>query len=280
MTYKTILVHCNDARLVRSLLAPAVTLAEKFQAHLIGLSVAPPISVMTPGAFAAPPMIDDSRRQLYHLQNPALRSAFEDTTRGGTFTAEWRDADAGPFGVADVVLEHGRAADLIVASRTDPDWPAREWLDVSDRLAIDSGRPILIVPNAETRERVGTRVLVAWNGGREAARAVFDALPVLRDSEATKVIWVKQQSENGFAQSPPSNDICVPLARHGVKCDRTEQVLLQSGVGETLMACAKDFGADLVVMGCYGHSRFREFVFGGASRHFLTKSSLPMLMSH
>jgi nucleotide-binding universal stress UspA family protein len=280
MTYKTILVHCNDARRVRGLLAPAVALTEKFEAHLIGLSVVPPASLVAVGAFAAPPIIDDSRCRLYQEQNPALRSAFHDMTRGRPFPAEWRDADAGVFGVADAVLEHGRAVDLIMANQTDPEWPANEWLDVADRLALESGRPVLIVPNSGKFEFVGRRILVAWNGRREAARAVFDALPLLRSSEATKVVWVGAQGEDRSIHSLPANDVCQALARHGVKCHGTEQITSQSDIGETLMDCAKGFGADLVVMGCYGHSRFREFVFGGASRYFLTRGSLPVLMSH
>lgn len=280
MSYKTILVHCNDTHRVRGLLAPAVALADKFQAHLVGLSVVPPVSVIANGAFGAPPLIVDAQCRLYREQNPALRGAFDDMTRGKAFSTEWRDADAGSFGVIEVVLEHGRTADLIVASQTDPNAPASEWLDIADRLALESGRPVLIVPNAETPDRVGTRVLVAWNGRREAARAVFDALPILKDSASTKVVWVNSQSEGEATRLLPANDICFALARHGVKCDRTKQLSSELDAGETLMACAKDFGADLIVMGCYGHSRLREFVFGGASRYFLNKASIPVLMSH
>ena len=282
MTYKTILMNCNDHRRIGCLLTTTLALATKFQSHVIGLSVVPPVSVIATGPLYAPPIIVDAQCQLYREQNPALRKAFEDMdmTGGKPCTSEWRDADAGPFGVAEMVLEHGRAADLIVTSQTDPDWPASEWLDVADRLAFESGRPVLIVPNAHENRPVGARILVAWNGRREAARAVFDALAILKLAKATKVVWVNSQGDGDATQTQPAPDICTALARHGVKCERTEQVPPQSGVGETLMAHAKDFDADLLVMGCYGHSRLREFVFGGASRYFLTKMSMPVLMSH
>jgi nucleotide-binding universal stress UspA family protein len=200
--------------------------------------------------------------------------------RGRGFVAEWRDDDAAAFGVADCVLPYARAADLVVASQTDPAWAGSDRLDIANRLAMESGRPVLIVPNAGVHEQVGETVLVAWNGRREAARAVFDALPILQRAKSVKVVWVNPQSERETAQDVPAADVCAALARHAVKCEATEQVRPREGVGETLLGTAKDCNADLLVMGCYGHTRFREFVFGGASRHVLAHMSIPVLMSH
>jgi nucleotide-binding universal stress UspA family protein len=169
---------------------------------------------------------------------------------------------------------------LVIASQTDPDWPGTERLDVAERLAIESGRPVLIIPNTGTPERVGDKVLVAWNARREAARAVFDALPILQHAKEVRVVWVNPQAEREHTQDVPAGDICATLARHAVKCEAVEEVRPGAGVGETLLACAKDWGADLLVMGCYGHTRLREFVFGGASRHVLSRMSIPVLMSH
>jgi nucleotide-binding universal stress UspA family protein len=136
------------------------------------------------------------------------------------------------------------------------------------------------VPRSEIRGEIGERVLVAWNARREAARAVFDALPILQRAKEVKVVWVNPQSEHETAQDIPAADICAALARHGVACEATEQLRPRVNVGETLLACAKDFAADLMVMGCYGHTRLREFVFGGASRQVLKNMSIPVLMSH
>lgn len=280
MPYKTILMHCNNARRIATLLAPAVHLAETFQAHLIGLSVVPPVAIFSAGTPMGPPIIVDAHCELYRAENPAMKAPFEDAARGRGFVAEWVEDEAQAFGVADVVLEYARAADLVIAMQNDPDWPGNERLDVADRLAIESGRPVLIVPNAGSHERVGDKVLVAWNARREAARAVFDALPILLHAEEVKVVWVNPQSERERAQDVPAGDICAALARHGVKCEAMDEVRPAAGVGETLLACAKDWGADLLVMGCYGHTRLREFVLGGASRHVLAHMSIPVLMSH
>jgi nucleotide-binding universal stress UspA family protein len=280
MSYKTILVHCNDRRRIEALVAPAASLAETFQAHLIGLSVVPPVVIVPAAAALGPPVIVDAHCDLYRADNPTMRAAFEAATRDRSFVAEWRDDDAGAFGVADCVLPYAYAADLVVASQTDREWPGSDRLDIADRLAMESGRPVLIVPNAGVHSRVGGHVLVAWSGRREAARAIFDALPILRVAKDVKVVWINPQSERESAQEIPAADICTALARHGVKCEATEQIVPRGGVGETLMTRANEMSADLLVMGCYGHARLREFVFGGASRHVLSHMTIPVLMSH
>ena len=280
MSYKTILMHCNDKRRMETLLPPSVSLAETFQAHLIGLSVVPPVAVISTGMPSGPPIVLDDHCKLYREENPAMKSAFEAATRGRAFVGEWRDDEADAFGVGDRVLQYARAVDLVVAAQTDPQWAGTEWLDVADRLAMESGRPVLIIPNTGTHAGAGEKVLIAWNARREAARAVFDALPILQRAKEVKVVWVNPQSEHELARDIPAADICAALARHGVKCQATEQVNPRAGVGETLLACAKDMDADLLIMGFYGHTRLREFVFGGASRHALAHMSLPVLMSH
>jgi nucleotide-binding universal stress UspA family protein len=279
MSYKTILMHCNDQRRLSRLLAPAIAFADRFQSHLIGLSVVPPVSVITTGVIGAPPIIVDAHCERYRQESSAMRRQFREATAARSFSAEWRDADAGSFPVVEVVLEHARAADLVVASQTDREWPASEWLDVADFVTVESGRPVLLIPNASQATHVGTRVLVAWDGSREAARAVFDALPILKHAEATKVVWVDPQ-DDGQPEQAIGQDICKALLRHGVRCEESQRATLQNGVGGTLLAQVETFAADLLVMGCYGHSRLREFVFGGATRYILKHMGVAVLMSH
>jgi nucleotide-binding universal stress UspA family protein len=280
VSYKTILVHCNDRRRIEALLAPVVGLADRFGSHVLGLSVVPPVAIVPAAPALGPPIVVDAHCELYRAENPAMRAAFEGVTRGRSFVAEWRDDDAGAFGVADCVLPYAHAVDLVVASQTDREWPGSGWLDITDRLAMESGRPVLIVPNAGAHQGIGERVLVAWNGRHEAARAVFDALPILRGANEVKIVWVNPESERELAQGVLALDICAALVRHGVKCKATEQSAPHGSVGETLIASAEEMSADLLVMGCYGHARVREFVFGGASRHVLAHMRTPILMSH
>jgi nucleotide-binding universal stress UspA family protein len=279
MSYKTILMHCNDQRRLARLLAPTIALADRFQSHVIGLSVVPPMSVITTGVVGAPPMVIDAHCERYRQENIVMRREFEEATAGRSFSAEWRDVDAGSFPAVRVVLEHAHAADLVVANQTDREWSASESLDVADLVAVGSGRPVLLVPNTSQLTRVGTRILLAWNGSREAARAAFDALPILKHAEVTTVVWIEPQAD-GESQQHPGQDICEALLRHGVRCGKIKHATSQGGVGPTLMAEVETLGADLLVMGCYGHSRLREFIFGGATRYLLDKMCVPVLMSH
>lgn len=281
MAYKTVLVHCNDKSRIRRLLGPAVDVCAEFDAHLIGVSVTPPMVVIPAGMPGTPDaVVLDEHCKAYRQENPEMKSVLEAAAQAHNLVGEWREADATSTTVADVVLQHSRAADLVIASQTAPKWPASTHLDIADRLVVESGRPVLIIPNEGPQQAIGKRILVAWNARREAARAVFDALPLLRRAKEVKVAWVNPQSESELAQDIPAADICATLARHGVKCDATEVVQPRTNVGQTLLVRSAEFGADLLVMGCYGHSRLREFVLGGATQHVLGHMTIPVLMSH
>lgn len=162
---------------------------------------------------------------------------------GRPVTFEWREVDSGALSVVDVVVGHGRTVDLIVALQTNDDWPFGERLDVADGVAMESGRPILIIPNCRLSAVIASRVLVAWNGRREAAWAVFDALPMLQQADAVKVI---RTSEGDEEAEMLATDICASLVRHGVKADKTAWVSAAVGAGPALIAEADAFDADLV----------------------------------
>jgi nucleotide-binding universal stress UspA family protein len=279
MSYKTILMHCNDQRRLSRLLAPAIAFADRFQSHLIGLSVVPPVSVITTGVIGAPPIIVDAHCERYRQESSAMRRQFREATAARSFSAEWRDADAGSFPVVEVVLEHARAADLVVASQTDRAWPASEWLDVADFVTWKAAVRCCSFQMRRRRPMSAPACWWAWDGSREAARAVFDALPILKHAEATKVVWVDPQ-DDGQPEQAIGQDICKALLRHGVRCEESQRATLQNGVGGTLLAQVETFAADLLVMGCYGHSRLREFVFGGATRYILKHMGVAVLMSH
>jgi nucleotide-binding universal stress UspA family protein len=281
MAYKTVLVHCNDKARLDRVLHYAAEVAGAFQAHLVGLSVTPPAMIVPAGMPGAPEtVVVEEHCRIYRQGNPEMKAAFEAAGRARSLPAEWREVDAGAGSVADVAIEHAHAADLIVAAQTDRTWAGSGHLDVADQLVMESGRPVLIVPNQGERKALGRKILVAWNARREAARAAFDALPLLERAAEVKCIWINPQSEEAVARDVPAADICAALARHGVECEAAETVRPCSNVGRTLLASAQDFGADLLVMGCYGHSRLREFVLGGASEHVLKNMTIPVLMSH
>jgi nucleotide-binding universal stress UspA family protein len=279
MSYKTILVHLHDNTRRQSLLAVSISLARTFDAHLIGLSVHPPI-VVVPGIAGGDVMVIEDHRHAYRQESARLKTAFEAATQGQSFAAEWREADAAYDTAATHIVEHGRCTDLIIASQKDPDWLTSEHLEAPDRLVLESGRPVLLVPKSGEIFEPGKRILVAWNGRRESTRAVFDALPLLKRAQAVSVLWVNPQDAGEAAGELPGIDICSALSRHGVRCEATQSINPSADVGATLLSTTRTHGADLLVMGCYGHSRLREFVFGGVTRHVLESMTIPILMSH
>jgi len=281
MGYKTILVHCNDRQRLPRLIEPAVGLSVVFRSHLVAVSVAPPIAVLPAGMPGSPgTIILDQHTKAYRADNPVMKAMIEEAACAQNISVEWREADAGSSGntVAGMVTMQAHAADLIIASQTAPNWRGSLDLDVADRLALDSGRPVLIIPNARPHNQIPKRIVLGWADRREAARAIFDALPLLQRADKVTLVEIDPDPPPDAAES--RNAICATLARHSVICEAETAVSRNGNAGDALLRRCEQSRADLLVMGCYGHSRLREFVLGGASRHVLAGMTLPVLMSH
>ena len=276
MTYKTILVHLNDSRRVEKVLEPAAQLAARFNAHLIGLHVcsAVPASPIPMASSALGSLVAAERKNA-----EAIADTFKHMTRGQPYVAEWQLQKVSHLNLAGVVMERGRAANLIVAGQTDPEWDLSPVMDFPEHLALESGRPVLVIPYAGRYSTVGRRVIIAWKASRESARAVFDALPLLFDADAVHILEVKKRADDASTLAPDTS-IATALARHGVKSEVRTSIASDISVGDEILSRAADLDADLLVMGAYGHSRFRELVFGGVTRHIARHMTLPTLFSH
>ncbi len=175
---------------------------------------------------------------------------------------------------AQEVSTRGRVADLILVGRV-PDDREVEWRLMVEAALIESGRPVLLMP-AATRELAGVTVAIAWNGSMEAARAASAALPILH---LAKQILILSGAKDLPVEPSPSR-VGEWLARHGIAAKRRSVALKGWPVGEQLVTEAAGAGAELLVMGAYGHTRMRETIFGGATRSVLNESSLPVLLAH
>ncbi|HEX6000501.1 MAG TPA: universal stress protein [Hyphomicrobiaceae bacterium] len=278
MSYKTILVHLNDPRRAEALLEPAVTLASKDNAHLIGLHVhaavpAPPIAVPYSGQVLGSIVAADRE------QAEQLTEIFQRVTANQPFVAEWRSVKVPHVDLAPVVMDHGRAADLIIAGQTDPDWDLSPLMDFPERLALESGRPVVVVPYIGRYPNIGRNIVIAWKAARESARAVFDALPLLSAAEAVQILEVKERDDTRPALTADTS-IAVALSRHGIRSTVRSTVAGDIGIGDEILSRLSDLGADLLVMGAYGHSRMREMIFGGATRHIFRHMTVPVLFAH
>ena len=183
--------------------------------------------------------------------------------------------------VADAMVQHGRYSDLVVVGQS-----SREVgfegvaFDLPQQVLLHGGVPVLIVPCHGAFADVGRRVLVAWKDTREAARALRDALPILKRSERVVLLELGEARRKPIAVEL-ANATATWLAGHGVAAERrTETGAIEVGLGDELLSRAADLGADLIVMGGYGHGRAREWALGGVTRHLLDHMTVPTLMSH
>lgn len=280
MSCKTILVYLNDTARAERLLAAATALARANNAHLVGLAVVPPY-VVTPAfeAGGASVAIDD-HRIAYMADIAKLKAIFDDSGRREEISCEWQVADA-EFGTATAqVLDHAHSADFVIMSQDDPDWRYTSFLEGADDIVMQAGRPVLVVPNKGRAVMPPKRALIAWNRRREATRAAFDAVHLLPHGADVTVLWVDTSSDPVMAGEAPGADLCTTLARHGFKCEAASVHAPYGDAAEAILREAASRGADLVVMGAYGHTRLREFILGGATRDILARMDRPILMSH
>lgn len=172
-----------------------------------------------------------------------------------------------------------RTADLVVFGQPSPDYRLPTGFQPED-LILASGCPGLVVPYAGDFPAIGRRVLVAWDGTREAARALRDALPLLCKAEAVTVMTVREREASFEADAPLLARVVAHLQRHGIAA-RSEEILRGDlPISDVLLSRAADLDADLIVAGAYHHSQIRESLFGGVSRDLLDHMTVPVLMSH
>lgn len=240
-------------------LTAALALAKRHGADLAALHVKPTPVVYGGMGGEVPVVIIEAQEREAESAADAIKAEVEALARRAGVGIEWRCETGNEVDVAAI---HARYSDLIVATP-----------GVARDLVFASASPVLAVPGA-AKAGAPTRALIAWNGSREAARAVRDALPLLKAADSVAVIAV----------DPPAGTIGMDLARnlgrHGVKVEVRERLSGGAEVGKILLEEVKTSGADLLVMGAYGHSRVREWVLGGATEDVLELGTVPALLSH
>lgn len=280
MGYRTILVSLNNADQTPALLTHAVSIAKKNNAHLIGLHVLPTINIQPFSVTVEiPAQVLEAQKKAFQDEADKIRKHFEDVTSRETISAEWRKISDQMASIVTRTVENAHYADLIIVGQGNPEG-ADGLADLCERLIMEAGRPIYIVPSENSSDHAGEVVLLAWNASRESARATFDALPFLRNSRQVNIVWIDAEDSAGQRIDLGGSEIATCLARHNVKAEVISTAQKSGGIGQSLKDQVANSGADLIVMGGYGHSRFSEYIFGGATRHMLTHMPVPILISH
>jgi nucleotide-binding universal stress UspA family protein len=279
MSYKTILVHVDDAKNAPARIALAAQLALNEDAHLIGTALTGvsrflyEVVAVNPGDPGMVPYLDTLRKRAVDT----LTKFDEIAGRAGVNSFEKRLTDDDAAGGISL---QARYCDLVVLGQFDREATSvNNYAEVPEYVVMNGGTPTLVVPYAGSFDNIGERVLIAWNASMESIRAVRSALPLLRRAKIVEVAIFNPASRPDAYGAEPGADIALYLSRHGVKVD-VMQEKTDADAGEALLSLAANLNSSLMVMGCYGTSRFREILLGGATRTVLESMTIPVLMSH
>lgn len=270
---KHIVAHVEGGAHDAAVLKLCATLAGRFGAGLeaVFASVPPYIPASIDGMLT--PQIIEAQQSIYRERAEAAKKALAGVTLAQGQPI-WTVVEAL---AAEAVISRARFADLAVLAQPAPEeTDAATDYDVPAEIVMSLGRPVLMVPYAGSFPNVGSRVLAAWSGTRESARAMADALPFLAAASEVTVLSVNPAGDTAAME----RDIERWLASHGVKGKARVAHTKEIDVGDVLLSTAADLSADLIVMGAYGRSRLRELILGGATHDIFRHMTAPVLMSH
>lgn len=272
MAYAAILVHAEPSEQAAPRLRLAADVANTFDAVLIGVGaeIVYPVAV---GGFGETMVV--AGQEAVEADLKAAEAAFKTAAQTVRKGSEWRGQSDFP---EIAMARHSRAADLIIAG-------PHQGLGVGfyaacnpGELLMHCGRPILVAPAGMDRLKASS-ILIGWKDTRESRRAISDALPFLKQAAQVLIVGICEGEQDPAALKAELKDVSAALARHGVRASTAVRPRPPHGAAEDLMHVAEVQEADLMVIGGYGHSRLREWVFGGVTEAFLTKPDRAVLIS-
>lgn len=276
MTVDTIFLHAGSETCVPSRGAAyyALGLARSFDAHLEALVL--DLDVVTPGSLRARPAMADSRAERSDREACSAAEDLRDAARGlgvdATVITERSHVHSAP----EIAVDHARLADIAVAGVLGEGLLSERI--VAEALIFQSGRPVIVVPDDHRADFRAERIVIAWDFSRFAARALSDALAFLH--RASDVTLVSFGDDKDITSSTTPDDVVAALRRRDIKATYRQTERGGRNIGEAINAATVDLKADLLVMGGFGHSRFRDFILGGATRSILAAPRVPSLISH
>lgn len=257
----------------------AASAAAALGAHLTGVAVSYEIDIppVYTEAFSTD-FLEAQRAESRRLAQHAIEY-FGEATRSVNVPADIRTIDGTPGGAAEQIGMLSRLYDLTIVGQADPERMGAEEV-IAEAVLFDSGRPVLLVPIKQQKPFSAKRILIAWDGGRAAARAVAEARPLLAHANLVEAVGV-DSGRSKKADSLPGADLARHLARHEKTVELRRLVpAADEGIVDVLLKEVAARDIDLVVMGGYGHSRLREFVLGGVTRDILERMTVPLLLAH
>ena len=273
MAYKDIVVHLAQDNRSAARLDAAVELAERHEGRVTSIYVLSRLVVPGYANFELSPEVLKRLDTEQRVLAERAEDLFAKRTAKTTVPCEWR-LMVGEH--VEALSTSARYADITIVGQTDPD-DGSSVGRLADSVVLGAGGPVLVWPYAGTFSVNAETVILAWNGTREAKRALADALPLLRQASKVIVLGV----DTGDGKHIPGAEVSAHLARHGVTAEaRHARTSSDIDAGDALLSEISDHGATLLVMGGYGHHRMRELLLGGVTRDILRQMTVPVLMSH
>jgi nucleotide-binding universal stress UspA family protein len=256
----------------------AVSVAAALDAHVTGIAFAyDPIVPVASTGYIPPEVIETQQHDSEEAAKAAMSHFSAAADRAGV-TAEPTMLAASFAGAGEQFGQIARRFDLAIVGQAEPEKGGSVEELIAESVLFESGRPVIMVPYIQKAPLKLDRVMACWDGSRQAARAIADAMPLLERAGLVEVVIVT--NERGKKDEIPGADMGQHLARHGLKVDIKRISEGSIDIADALLSHAADFSADFVVMGGYGHSRLREFVLGGVTHSILRSMTAPVLMSH
>ena len=278
MSFKDIIVYVDGTEASKARVAFAIALAKAQDADLIGVAFAPKALLPLSGADVG---FADMSEVLASVkaQGEAALKGFKASAKEAGVAAEGRLMQGMSEEFPHDFAAFARQVDLTILGQPRDGDPLIGQYALVERCLFASGRPVMIVPAAPAEIVPGGTVLAAWDGSAEAARAFNDALIFLKAAKRV-VLLIGVLDDTGEEHDPPTDDMMAHLKRHGVSVEVARVRAREGDIGRLLLAEAKDRGAEMIVMGAFHHSRWREFILGGVTLTMLEEATIPLLMAH
>ena len=275
MSYATLMVHLELAHPNTGLLQITADLAQRFQAGVIGIAARQPLQLVYGDGYVSGDIYQQDRDEIVK-ELAAAEAEFRTALEGRVAFIEWRSAQT-YADLADYMANEARGADLVLTGVATGDFLDGSRAVNTGELVMQAGRPVLIVPTGASALTLD-HALIGWKDTRETRRAVSDALPLLKHATRASIVEIAAEDDLLAARKRVA-DVVTWLGRHSIRAEGSAQ-LSTGDDASALYAIGQDKGADLVVAGAYGHSRIREWMFGGVTRDLLLSANRCALVSH
>lgn len=279
MGYKTILAVLDTSAQAGKVSDFAVSLADQFSSHIIGLhmEILASIPVAAPMEIPDPATIQ-ALQEVAQKESSDIEAVFRQHMTSNGISHEWRSFISSVGYSSASAIDSARTTDIVIAGQSHSSGLSDSRAEIESFL-FESGRPVLLVPYILTTPKPIKRVLIAWNGSREATRAAFDALPFLKAADAVEIFSVDPPDNSTLSSAIAGSELAAALARHGIKVTVSTQETHGISATAAIENRLSDNSIDLLVMGAYGHSRWWEMLFGGVTRSLLDSMTALTLLS-